>query len=42
MVDFRRVEDLIIEDVEAHQDFIDNAKTIILWLVQWIAAGNFY
>ena len=40
MVDFRRVENLIIEDVEAHQDFIDAAKTVFALLVQWIAAGN--
>lgn len=39
MVDFRRVENLIIEDVEAHQDFIDAAKMFITILVQWIAAG---
>lgn len=39
MVDFRRVENLIIEDVEAHQDFIDAAKTVFALLVQWIAAG---
>lgn len=40
MVDFRRVENLIIEDVEAHQDFIDAAKMFITILVQWIAAGK--
>ena len=39
MVDFRRVENLIIEDVEAHQDFIDAAKTFIAIIVQWVAAG---
>jgi len=39
MVDVKHVEEMILEDVEAHRDFIDAAKVVILFLVQWISAG---
>jgi hypothetical protein len=40
MVDFQRMEDILLEDVEANQDFINAAKNIFMFLVQWIAAGK--
>ena len=36
MVDVKHVEEMILEDVEAHRDFIDAAKVVILFLVQWV------
>lgn len=36
MVDVKHVEEMILEDVEAHRDFIDAAKVVVLFLVQWV------
>ncbi len=36
MVDVKHVEEMILEDVEAHRDFINAAKVVVLFLVQWV------